>query len=452
MSNQWLNNLRRKMEDHTEDVPDGLWDDIRGELFEKDEENKVLGFALMDDKEEITEKSSGINLKHHLYRAVGIAAAIALLLFVGNLLFEKSQEYSNQIAHSEKNPKNKTEYSSLEKNDINENFLSEKDKHLSENILDQEYFIEHLNQTKREIERIDDLRVNYLKNRTMQGVVMWKQQVVPGDIILNPISSISGNDESQDPFTDNEEEQNKSKESKLGKKSGKSWMLSLLTGNTSSGSSAQFPGYATLNGAPMVTISNEFGTAGYQDTALNQLLLANQDEEIRATVRHKVPVTVGISIYRSLGKKWGLGTGVNYTRLASELYSGSESNYIKSDQSVHNIGIPVQINYNAVQKGKFTGYLTAGAMVEKTVAGNLTTKYIVNNELKEEKKESLESKPLQFSVNGGLGLQYKIIKNVGVYAEPGIDYHFKDDSSLNTIYKEKPLNFNMKFGVRVLID
>jgi hypothetical protein len=202
----------------------------------------------------------------------------------------------------------------------------------------------------------------------------------------------------------------------------------------------------------MVTISNEFGTAGYQDTALNQLLLANQDEEIRATVRHKVPVTVGISIYRSLGKKWGLGTGVNYTRLASELYSGSESNYIKSDQSVHNIGIPVQINYNAVQKGKFTGYLTAGAMVEKTVAGNLTTKYIVNNELKEEKKESLESKPLQFSVNGGLGLQYKIIKNVGVYAEPGIDYHFKDDSSLNTIYKEKPLNFNMKFGVRVLID
>src|SRR5690606_6970323 len=142
---------------------------------------------------------------------------------------------------SEKNPKNKTEYSSLEKNDINENFLSEEDKHLSENILDQEYFIEHLNQTKREIERIDDLRVNYLKNRTMRGLVVWRQQIVPGNIILNPISSISGNNESQDPFTNNEEEQNKSKESKLGKKSGKSWMLSLLTGNTSSGSSAQFP-------------------------------------------------------------------------------------------------------------------------------------------------------------------------------------------------------------------
>src|SRR5690606_31342320 len=120
-----------------------------------------LGFALMDDnKEEITEKSSGSNLKYHLYRAVGIAAAIALLLFVGNLLFEKSQEYSSQIAHSEKNPKNKTEYSSLEKNNINENFLSEKATHLSESMLDEKYFIEHLNQTKKEIERIDDLRVN----------------------------------------------------------------------------------------------------------------------------------------------------------------------------------------------------------------------------------------------------------------------------------------------------
>lgn len=28
MSNEWLNDLRRKMEDHTEDVPDGLWKNI----------------------------------------------------------------------------------------------------------------------------------------------------------------------------------------------------------------------------------------------------------------------------------------------------------------------------------------------------------------------------------------------------------------------------------------
>lgn len=37
MSKEWLSDLRRKMEDHTEDVPEGLWEDIRSELFDEDE-------------------------------------------------------------------------------------------------------------------------------------------------------------------------------------------------------------------------------------------------------------------------------------------------------------------------------------------------------------------------------------------------------------------------------
>lgn len=72
--------------------------------------------------------------------------------------------------------------------------------------------------------------------------------------------------------------------------------------------------------------------------------------------------------------------------------------------------------------------------------------------VKENTTEKIEEKPFQFSVNSAVGVQYKIISKVGLYAEPGVGYHFKDNSSLNTIYKEKPLNFNVKFGIRILID
>ncbi len=134
----------------------------------------------------------------------------------------------------------------------------------------------------------------------------------------------------------------------------------------------------------------------------------------------------------------GIGTGLNYTKLSSELHSGTDNNYIKGDQSVHYLGIPVQVNYNVIRKGRFTGYVTGGALVEKPIAGNITTTYVVDDEVKETSKENLSHKPFQFSVNTAVGLQLKIIDKLGVYAEPGIGYHFKDETAPNTIYKENP--------------
>ncbi len=130
----------------------------------------------------------------------------------------------------------------------------------------------------------------------------------------------------------------------------RSWMLSMLTGSASSNSAEQqFPGYASINGQPM-NIEEVWTASEYEDDPLTEILLANQSKPVEARIRHKVPVTFGLSLYYNLGKRWGIGTGVNYTKLASELHSGSGSNYIKGDQIVHYIGIPVQVNYNVIRK------------------------------------------------------------------------------------------------------
>jgi hypothetical protein len=181
------------------------------------------------------------------------------------------------------------------------------------------------------------------------------------------------------------------------------------------------------------------------------ILLANQDKKVDAKIKHKTPVTFGASVSKRIGKKWSVGTGVNYTKLSSEL-TGSGSNFISSEQSIHYVGVPVQVNYNVIQKGAFTGYVTGGGLIEKAVSGDIKTKYIVDGTVKEITKEEIGEKPVQISVNTAAGLQLKVIKNIGIYAEPGVSYHFKDNSSLQTIYKEKPLNFNVKFGIRLIID
>ena len=55
---------------------------------------------------------------------------------------------------------------------------------------------------------------------------------------------------------------------------------------------------------------------------------------------------------------------------------------------------------------------------------------------------------MQWPVNASVGLQYNITPSMGLYAEPGASYYFNDGTSLKTIYKDKPFNFNFNLGLR----
>lgn len=464
MSNQWLNEMRRKMEDHTDDVPEGLWDNIKDDLFSEDD--KIAGFPIIgNDLKAENKNASTFRYKKLIYRISAVAAVIAMF-FIGGKIFDFYNNENEDLPKitSSKNG-NKAESTdrlsenqnlSVKNNDLDNNDLFRgnsssniitSNKISSKNSLN-EILNTHNEIFKNEINHSGNQNINTIADIIDHNNKIAQQEnvIIGNNQSINDIKGTFSQEEKE--YKDKFESIQKEKIAK--KQSKKPWMLSLLTGNTSGSSSEQFPGYATLSGSPMNV--DDLFYASSEGNPFVQVLLANQNKEVEARIRHKVPVTLGVSMYYSLGKKWGIGTGINYTKLSSELRSGSDANLIKSDQSVHYIGVPVQVNYNVIKKGAFTGYVTAGAIVEKAVAGGVTTKYIVNNEVKEEKKEGLEAKPVQFSVNSGVGLQIKIVNKIGIYAEPGIGYHFKDDSSLNTIYKEKPLNFNVKFGIRLLID
>lgn len=466
MSNQWLNDMRRKMEDHTDDVPEGLWDNIKDDLFSEDDNDKIAALPIIGNDLKAKDKNtSTFTSKKIVYRISAVAAVIAMF-FIGGKIFDfynNEEGNSPKIASSKKGNKVESASHSFENknlqkrtNDLIDNDLF-KENSTSNNITSNKISTKNsFNEILNNHNEILKNGINHLGNQNQNTatdlinhnnqIAQQENVIVDNDQSINDIKEPISQEKKD--FKDKFESIQKQKIAK--KQSKKPWMLSLLTGNTSGSSSEQFPGYATISGSPM-NVGDMFYASNDGDPFV-QVVLANQNKEVEARIRHKVPVTLGVSMYYSLGKKWGIGTGINYTKLSSELRSGSDANLIKSDQSVHYIGVPVQVNYNVIKKGAFTGYVTAGAIVEKAVAGGVTTKYIVNNEVKEEKKEGLEAKPVQFSVNSGVGLQLKIVNKIGIYAEPGIGYHFKDDSSLNTIYKEKPLNFNVKFGIRLLLD
>lgn len=457
MSNQWLNDLRKKMEDHEQDVPGGLWEDIGNELFSDEDENVIPGIIMEDDIQEV-QKGSGSNNSSLLYWIGGIAASIVMIFFVGKKLWDSDPEKASVQKVAISPTKNEKVKNSPLKNDENSTDILYSDlnnSNLSHSIesstLNMNVYGHIENTTINSSEDIFEKAKNEVQKA--ENLFSKNNPIIENGFPVNEKKETHNEELVTKPESELQEKYAATEKIKSVKQNGKkAWMLSMLTGNASSNASEQqFTGYATMSGSPM-SVDQVWSSANYDDDPLMEILLANQNQQVEARLRHKIPITLGVSLYYNLGKKWGIGTGINYTKLSSELHSGSASNYIKGDQSVHYLGVPVQVNYTVIKKGPFTGYATAGALVEKAVAGKLRTKYIVNDEIKETSEENLNIKPVQFSVNTGVGLQLKVIDKFGIYAEPGIGYHFKDNNALNTIYKEKPLNFNVKFGIRLMID
>lgn len=190
------------------------------------------------------------------------------------------------------------------------------------------------------------------------------------------------------------------------------------------------------------------GVADTKDSPMLDMNTINRDIETKTEYNHHLPIRIGLSVAYALTDRLSISSGLTYTRLSSDIKDASrESKYI-GEQRLHYVGIPVNVSYKVASSRWISLYGTAGVLAEKCVSGTTDEGYAENNTMKYTNTQDISSKPLQMSVNAGVGIQFDIIDNVGIYAEPGLSYYFDDGSALQTIYKEKPLNFNLNVGVR----
>lgn len=177
----------------------------------------------------------------------------------------------------------------------------------------------------------------------------------------------------------------------------------------------------------------------------------NQGKSVKTEYKHRLPVRVGLNVAYRLTDRLSVESGVSYTRLSSDMKDGTKDNYSSSSQKLDYIGVPLNVKYRAFGYRRLSVYASAGLLTEKCVSGKTTHEYVISGEKKKHETEDVAAKPWQLSVNAALGAQLDVLRNVGVYVEPGVSYYFDDRSPLSTIYKEKPLNFNLNLGVRYTI-
>lgn len=189
-------------------------------------------------------------------------------------------------------------------------------------------------------------------------------------------------------------------------------------------------------------------------------LASSHDSPAKTTVTqtstnstYSIPMSFGLKVRFDLDRcgKWSLGTGVTYslmertfTGVYQEAEDGVVINTYNSDihNTLHYIGIPVNLYYDIISGSRVNFYAFAGGSVETLIFN----KYRVAG-YPGVKSYGDTSDKLQYSVAAGIGVQFKVNDFFGLYLDPSIRYYF-DNGQPVSIRTQQPLMMSFEVGAR----
>lgn len=434
MKTNWQKDIHDRLGSYEKDAPEGLWEGISREL------PKLNDGDMLTDKPQRT-------AKFRMWRVAGVATAASVALVIGyNFLGNDTKDNINIPTNTTKHP----------------NMLASNKKPLGN---------EPTGVCAEQATHSED---NLLAEQPTLANASTEQPTLASASMETDVKEISNKEENSKEENNSKKEENSKKENgqtevkpekrednrmlrknqddallayndvteRRGSADASSrWTVSTgaMGGLGASGTTTAYGDYLVLS-CP--------GVADTKDSPMLDMSSVNRDVETKTEYEHHLPIRIGLSVAYALTDRLSISSGLTYTRLSSDIKDASrESKYI-GEQRLHYIGIPVNVSYKVASFRWLGLYGTAGVLAEKCVSGTTDEGYVENNTMKYTNTQDISSKPLQMSVNAGVGIQFDFIDNVGIYAEPGLSYYFDDGSALQTIYKEKPLNFNLNVGVR----
>lgn len=223
----------------------------------------------------------------------------------------------------------------------------------------------------------------------------------------------------------------------------------MRIGAYASGGAAAYAMHSRSNGIiSTVMASND---THWEDSPLLGMLLYNRGKDTETHLRHHQPIRACISFTYMINDRLGIESGLTYTLLTSDTRDGSDMHYYEGRQRLHYLGIPLNVKYEFLRWRRFGLYGSAGVLAEQCISGRMRKEYVLDGSSYRTTTEGIPTHPFQLSANISAGLRYDFTPTVGIYAEPGLSYYFDDGTSLQSVYKQRPLNFNLNVGVRFTV-
>ena len=427
MEEKWINNLQKKMESHEEPEPLGLWDDIEGAIL-------------------TTKSSPIINSKKAILwttTIAGIAAMLALIFFLGkedaslpNAPINTTSQIVEKTIPESDTDLNNTISQPIEKKEL-----------LATNTTS-----DNLQQITKTVAQANAMITDKqdITDKLANDILEEHQQVEKKEVDNTQAQSEKESQTENQTFFPKRRESDGSIDNYdfiRTSSTNKGRLIASVYSNNLPNTSGESSGYGEL--IAKATLPEQISANAIKELGpAEDIIFSNIGEETITKTEHKQPVKAGLSLRYQLNNKFGVESGVTYTYLSSNLTSGTSKNLYETEQSLQYIGIPLNVIYNIWDNKQLSFYVSGGGLVEKNIAGKSRTNYIINNKIELTEQNKIKDGSLQFSVNSAVGFQYNASSILGVFIEPGIAYYFNNGSDIETIYKEKPLNFNLKIGLR----
>ena len=392
MKEDWAEKLKQKLEGHQKTPPAGLWEDI----------SKEMGF----EAKPVQQKPV------HIRRWYWTAAAAAVLALVGFFVFqENNNEQPLQVeATSQKPISPKQEISSPVDNEPS--------------IQTPVLALVQTSKAIHAIEKEESIKQEDSEPRISEMIELQNEEKVPENEATAPPS---------------ENELANSSEPQLNKeKSLQDLPDGWTTDDSPRESSAKWSLGINASGGLLASNNSQRMGRIYYDSFANEeafnTISLSFDKNLPYTMaeyvsEHHLPIRLGLSLNYQLSPRLALLSGISYTYLYSEFKIPLYSN-ASYDQKLHYLGIPLGLSYQLWAASRFQLYLSGGLMLEKC----------------------LNEKPWQWSVEASAGIEYSLVRQLGLYLEPSIGYYFKDGTSFDHYYKEHPLAPSIEFGLRLHIS
>jgi hypothetical protein len=166
-------------------------------------------------------------------------------------------------------------------------------------------------------------------------------------------------------------------------------------------------------------------------------------------ISHRPPVSVGLSIQKTLTDYLSVESGLTYTYL----YSIFENKVPQQNANLalHYLGIPVNlvIDFLPYSRSSWNFYFSAGGMIEKgLLAHYVQSTYTPSNDVLVHTDISNETiDGLQWSVQAALGVSYRFSQSYSLFIEPKINYYLNNNQPFN-VRAEHPFVPGINIGLR----
>ncbi|HJV77346.1 MAG TPA: outer membrane beta-barrel protein [Paludibacter sp.] len=158
------------------------------------------------------------------------------------------------------------------------------------------------------------------------------------------------------------------------------------------------------------------------------------------------PISFGLTIRMNLDKTLSLESGLMYTYLLST-FENSGMQHSSAKLHLHYIGIPLNLVARLWENSKWDLYISGGTMVEKGIQSVYSQNLYSGNQAVITTTAKTNIDGLQWSVNGAIGITYKVQRHWGIFFEPKCSYYFDNNQPVSA-RTEHPVVMGMTAGVR----